>query len=196
MDYDCEECGPCNTTQKGDPTSGAGCSRQNFNALVSDRDQVEYYWPAFRAAIQGGDVGSIMCSYNGVNGIPSCGNEMSQNEVLRAEWGFDGYIVSDCGAIVEPIFSHYVNATLHGNESLQVQVGLSGGCDMGCGDFYGKHGQAAVDDGTVSVSTIDTAVLRSYTQLIANGLLDSDISPYVGRVFVSLCCSCRYYFRL
>ena len=67
MDYDCEECGPCNSTQKGDPTSGAGCSRQNFNALVSDRDQVEYYWPAFRAAIQGGDVASIMCSYNGVS---------------------------------------------------------------------------------------------------------------------------------
>ena len=113
-----------------------------------------------------------------VNGIPSCGNEMSQNEVLRTEWGFEGYIVSDCGAIVEPIFSHYVNATLHGNASVQVQVGLSGGCDMGCGDFYGKHGQAAVEDGTVSVDTIDTAVLRGYTQLIANGLLDADISPF------------------
>jgi beta-glucosidase-like glycosyl hydrolase len=71
MDYDCEQCQPCNVTQMGDPNSGAGCSRQNFNALVPDRDQVEYYWPAFRAAVQGGDVASIMCSYNGVNGIPS-----------------------------------------------------------------------------------------------------------------------------
>ena len=178
MDYDCEVCAPCNVTQKGDPTDGAQCSRQNFNALVSDRDQVEYYWPAFRAAIQGGDVGSIMCSYNGVNGIPSCANEMSQNEVLRSEWGFDGFIVSDCGAIVEPMFTHYVNVTLKKNLSAQVLIGLTGGCDMGCGNFYGAHAQRAVDDGTVSLDIIDTAVTRAYTKLIENGLLDDDISPY------------------
>jgi len=58
-DYDCEECTPCNSTQKGD--QDIVCYRQNFNALVNDRDQVEYYWPAFRAGIQGGDVASVMC---------------------------------------------------------------------------------------------------------------------------------------
>jgi beta-glucosidase-like glycosyl hydrolase len=66
-----------------------------------------------------------------------CGNEMSQNEVLRAEWGFDGYIVSDCGAVVEPEFTYWVNHTLGKNASVQVLLGLTGGCDLGCVRAHG-----------------------------------------------------------
>ena len=71
-----------------------GTDRGSFDANVSEQDQVEYYWPAWRYAIQSGNVQSIMCSYNAVNGIPSCGNDYFMNEIARQEYGFDGYFVS------------------------------------------------------------------------------------------------------
>ena len=52
--------------------TGGGLNRASFNAIVSDRDQVEYYFPAWRAAVEGGRVGSVMCSYNAVNGVSGC----------------------------------------------------------------------------------------------------------------------------
>ena len=52
--------------------AGGGLNRASFNAIVSDRDQVEYYFPAWRAAVEGGRVGSVMCSYNAVNGVSGC----------------------------------------------------------------------------------------------------------------------------
>jgi beta-glucosidase-like glycosyl hydrolase len=76
-----------------------GLNRASFNALISERDQVEYYYPAWRAAVQGGRTGSVMCSYNAVNGVPSCANSEFLNGVLRDQYGFDGMVVSDCGAI-------------------------------------------------------------------------------------------------
>ena len=185
MMYDCEECTPCNSTQQmkqdAAKSGGAECGRQNFNALVSDRDQVEYYWPAFRAAVQGGDVASIMCAYNAANGIPSCGNEMSMNEVLRNEWGFDGYIVSDCNAISWDSFTAYIEEKYPGgNKSYHVLVGMSSGCDMGCDGFYGLNGMKAISDGVVPISLVDEAVTRIYTKLIDNGILDPDLDPDVG----------------
>jgi hypothetical protein len=102
-----------------------GLNRASFNALISERDQVEYYYPAWRAAVQGGRTGSVMCSCecaalscfihvcsstthvcihprradNAVNGVPSCANSEFLNGVLRDQYGFDGLVVSDCGAI-------------------------------------------------------------------------------------------------
>ena len=76
-----------------------GTERGTFDANVSAQNQVEYYWPQWRSAIQIGGVKSIMCSYNAVNNIPSCGNDYFMNEIARNEWGFDGFFVSDCGAL-------------------------------------------------------------------------------------------------
>ena len=73
---------------------GAGKTwRESWSANVTQQDQVEYYWPAWRAAVQSGHVGSIMCALNAVNGVPACGNDYFMNEIARNEWGFDGYFV-------------------------------------------------------------------------------------------------------
>ena len=119
-------------------------------------------------------------SYNGVNGIPSCGNEMSQNEVLRAAWGFDGYIVSDCNAIAEYFFTNYVNYTLKKNVSYHVLMALAAGTDTNCGNFYDTYTEAAIAEGIVPIELVEQAVTRLYTKEIANGLLDPDLSPFNG----------------
>ena len=91
-----------------DQEGNFGVDRGSFDANVTEQDQVEYYWPAWRSAIQSGNVQSIMCSYNAVNGVPSCGNDYFMNEIARGEWGFDGYFVSDCGAISDGAFTNYI----------------------------------------------------------------------------------------
>ncbi len=86
-----------------------GINRLAFDANVSMQDQVEYYWPAFRAAVQVGGVKSIMCSYPSINGVPACGNDFFMNEVARNQWGFDGYFISDEGALADQAFQKYAN---------------------------------------------------------------------------------------
>ena len=61
----------------------------------------DYYLRPFKSAIRGGDARGVMCSYNAVNGTPSCMNSAVNNDVVRKEWGLDGIIVSDCGAIAD-----------------------------------------------------------------------------------------------
>ena len=79
-------------------------SRMSFNANITQQDQVEYYWPAWRTAIQSGNVNAIMCGLNAVNGIPDCGNDYFINQIARNEWGFDGFISSDCNALCFYLF--------------------------------------------------------------------------------------------
>lgn len=74
-----------------------GGDRASFNAIISQHDLSEYYWPPFRSAVQRAHVGSIMCSYNAVNGVPSCANGPFNNGIVRGQWQWPGFIVSDCG---------------------------------------------------------------------------------------------------
>ena len=74
-----------------------GMDRYHFNAVVSDEDLAEVYLPAFRDCMETGRSSSSMCSYNSVNGVPSCANSFLMNDIARGQWGFDGYLVSDCG---------------------------------------------------------------------------------------------------
>lgn len=75
-----------------------GFQRYNFNAIVSDFDLADSYWPAWEIAIVEGGALGIMCSYNAINGVPSCANQRQSN-VLRNVWNFSGYITSDTPAI-------------------------------------------------------------------------------------------------
>ena len=73
-------------------------SRFSFSANVSTRDWRMTFLPAFQACVEA-NVQSVMCSYNAINGIPACAHQYMITDVLRKEWGFDGYVVSDQGAI-------------------------------------------------------------------------------------------------
>ena len=81
-------------------------SRHSFNAVVSQRDLRMTYLPAFQACISEGKAYSIMGAYNRVNGEACCASPTLLQKILREEWGFDGYVVSDCGAI-DDIYSDH-----------------------------------------------------------------------------------------
>ena len=81
--------------------SGPEPTRHVFDAAASERDLRETYLPAFRAAVVEGGAGSVMCAYNRVNGEPACASTKLLGEVLRGEWKFGGYVVSDCDAVAE-----------------------------------------------------------------------------------------------
>ena len=79
--------------------SGPEPERHRFDAAATERDERETYLPAFRATVMEGRAASVMCAYNRTNGEPCCANTDLLGRILRSEWGFDGYVVSDCGAI-------------------------------------------------------------------------------------------------
>lgn len=157
--------------------------RHSGSSNVDERMMREYYLAPFEACIKEGGAEAVMGAYNAVNGVPCCCNEELLKEILRGEWGFEGHVVSDCGAIWD-IYAGHEYA-----EDLVEAVGLSveAGCDMACGgvlsafwsgfkeivDFFSPlsldeflpclHEFAlvrAVEEGLVSEKSIDEAVSR------------------------------------
>ncbi|XP_071113290.1 uncharacterized protein [Haliotis cracherodii] len=100
-------------------------SRLSFDAIVAERDLRTTYLPAFRACVKAGSR-SIMCSYNSVNGVPACANEYILNEVLRKQWNFTGYVVSDEGAIENVIWTHFYKP----NHVEAVAACVKAGCNL------------------------------------------------------------------
>ena len=74
-------------------------SRFSFDAIVSYRDWIETFQPAFQACGTAGAM-SYMCSYNAINGVPACANRELLGDLLRGEWNFTGFVVSDCGKLI------------------------------------------------------------------------------------------------
>src|SRR5947199_147290 len=81
--------------------SGPEPERHSFDARADERDLRETYLPAFRATVTEAKAASVMCAYNRTNGEPACANRRLMTDILRGEWGFTGYVVSDCGAITD-----------------------------------------------------------------------------------------------
>ena len=168
--------------------------RKAFNAAVSAVDQNNYFWPPFKAVVgPRANAGGLMCSYNGVNGIPSCMNDNVNNKKVRQEWRKNNggavsseddafVIVSDCGAISDTFATEYIHQHFDGTPEAQVQQGLQGGCDYNCGTFYHEHLMSAIHAGVVNETTdVDTAVRRLLTKAFQLGLFDPTPSvPYAS----------------
>jgi beta-glucosidase len=137
----------------------------------------DYYLPQFRAAIVEGGAQSIMCSYNRVNGVPSCGNLWLLDTVLRKEWRFGGFVVSDCGAIGAMVWGHHVKPT---DEDAVVE-GLSAGCDLECGKAYAEQITRAVARGILSEAVVDRALIRVLAARFRLGMFDPpEKNPYAS----------------
>ena len=174
-----------------DDPLGSGCfNRGTFDAVIPTRDLVEYYWPPWRAVIEGADVHSIMCSHNSVNGFTSCDNGPFNNGVLRDKFGFNGYMVSDCGAFGdilartgdgEPSVLPGRRAT---NLSPAAAFGLRGGVDLECPDsesqIFKKHLPAALAEGLVTMEEIDTSLERILAPAFALGLFEPEETPWAS----------------
>jgi beta-glucosidase len=147
--------------------SGPEPERHRFDAATTERDLRETYTPAFRATIMEAKAASVMCSYNRINGEPACANTHLLGDLLRGEWGFTGYVVSDCGAI-DDIFRRH-NFTKTPEEASAVAV--KRGTDLECGDVY-RALVSAVKLGQISEGEIDTAVKRLFEARFRLGMFD------------------------
>ncbi len=150
--------------------SGPENIRHSFDATVSQKDLWETYLPAFEMLVRKSGVEGIMGAYNRVNGEPACASPMLQ-EKLRS-WGFDGYFVSDCGAISDFHAFHHVTATAIDSAALA----LKNGCDVNCGSCYAQI-MTAYEEGLVTEEDIRTACMHLMRTRIRLGMLD-DGTPY------------------
>lgn len=150
-----------------------GVDRFHFDAKVTEQDLQQTYLPVFEAGVRSG-VRGFMCSYNSVNGVPMCVNDDLLGKV-RNEWGFDGYIVSDCDAVEEVWKSHKYVATA----TEATALALSAGTDLNCGFTYQNTTVEAVNSGLINESVVDQALTRLFSLRMELGMFDPlDDQPY------------------
>ena len=139
--------------------AGVPHDRQEFDARVSSRDLLDSYLPPFHACVERGHVSGLMCSYNAVNGVPTCADSWLLTTLARGEWGFDGYVVTDCGAAADVFERHHYTRT----PEEAVGALLRAGTDLDCsGGMMAKHAEAALRTGAVSEADIDSALRRAF----------------------------------
>ena len=163
--------------------SGPEPTRHFADVDVSRHDQEDTYLPAFRAAVVEGHAGSVMCAYNAINGQPACANEFLLDHTLRGAWQFQGYVVSDCGAVRDIDSGHRYRPS----QPQASAIALEHGMDNECIDFFEKvtddHDYRpyieAVQQGYLAEGAIDTALVRLFTARIRLGMFDPpDKVPY------------------
>ncbi len=147
--------------------SGPESERHTFDARISDTDLKETYLPQFETAIKEGHAASVMCAYNSLDGAPACANANLLEEILRKEWAFKGYVVSDCGAIGDIFRTHKFAPTAAKASALAVQAGT----DLACGTEY-RALLPAVQEGLIKESEIDRSLMRLFTARFQLGMFD------------------------
>jgi beta-glucosidase len=147
--------------------SGPESLRHSFDAVVSVKDLRETYLPAFHACVTEAGAQSVMTAYNRTNGEPCSGSRTLLQGILRAEWKFGGYVVSDCWAIKDFHESHKVTSSWEESAAMAVKAG----CDLNCGCTY-EHLPSAVDQGLVAQADIDACVKRLFRARMLLGMFD------------------------
>lgn len=154
--------------------SGPEWNRHSFNAEdINPRDLWETYLPAFKDLVQKANVKEVMCAYNRLEGDPCCGSNRLLMQILRNEWGYQGLVVSDCGAISD-FYMDNAHKTHPDKEHASAGAVLNG-TDVECGTNYASLPQA-VRDGLISEESIDTSVRRLLKARFALGEMDTDVS--------------------
>ena len=147
--------------------SGPEADRHHFDARPSRRDLYDTYLPAFEALVKDGEVDAVMGAYNRVYGESASASRFLLRDVLRRDWGFKGYVVSDCWAIVDIWKHHHIVGTREAAAALAVRNGT----ELECGQEYATL-PAAVRQGLISEAEIDDAVTRLFTARMRLGMFD------------------------
>ena len=156
--------------------NGPESSRHSFNAVVSEHDLRNTYLPAFEKTVKESAVASIMCAYNRLDGDPCCGSSPLLNDILRSEWGFDGYVVTDCGAIFD--FYNEGHHEVAATPAEAAAMAFINGTDINCG-YVSPYLSDAVKQGLISENQIDVAVGRLLLARFQLGMFDPDeIVPF------------------
>lgn len=150
--------------------SGPEWNRHSFDAEnIKPRDLYETYLPAFEALVKEGDVKEVMCAYNRFEGEPCCGSNRLLMQILRGEWGFDGIVLSDCGAIAD--FYNDRGHHTHPDAASASAAAVLSGTDLECGSSY-KDLIESVKKGLISEEAVDISVKRLLAARFALGEMD------------------------
>jgi beta-glucosidase len=170
--------------------SGPESTRHVANVDVSPRDLEETYLPAFRTTVTDGKVKSVMCAYNAINGMAACANTMLLKDHLRDAWGFKGFVVSDCGAIVNVTGGHH-NAPdiMHASA-----ISLAAGTDLSCSIWTPGFNTlaTAVRQNLVSEALVTQAAERLFTARFELGMFDSPGKSVRDRIPASVVASAEH----
>jgi beta-glucosidase len=147
--------------------SGPEPARHQFDVVPSERDLRDTYLPAFRAAIVEGKADSLMCAYNRVDGVPACASTDLLQKRLRGEWGFQGFVVSDCGAISDIFRGHKYKPDAASASAVAVKAGT----DLTCGTEY-RFLVDAVKAGQITEAEINVSLERLFTARFKLGMFD------------------------
>ena len=147
--------------------SGPESERHFFDAQADERDFRETYLPQFEMGVKEGGAYSVMCAYNRYHGEACCGSSRLLTTILRKEWGFPGYVVSDCGAIDDIYIRHKIVATPEEAGAMAVKAG----CDLECATTF-THLKEAVAKKIITEPEIDVAVKRLFTARFKLGMFD------------------------
>jgi beta-glucosidase len=154
--------------------SGPEPERHRFDAVTTQRDLYDTYLPAFEACIKEAQAYSIMCAYNRYMGEPCCSHDTLLRKILREDWGFKGYIVSDCGAVYDIYKFHKLVSTAAEASAMTVKAGT----DLDCGTDYPSLVKA-VKQGLINEAEIDNSVKRLFTARFKLGMFDPpQMVPY------------------
>ncbi|XP_065880685.1 probable beta-D-xylosidase 7 [Euphorbia lathyris] len=142
-----------------------GVNRFGFDARVSVQDLADTYQPPFKSCVEQGKASGIMCAYNKVNGVPSCADFNLLTTTARGQWGFHGYITSDCDAV----------ALIHDKspEDAVVDV-LKAGMDVDCGTYLQNHTKSAVEQKKLLESSIDKALHHLFSVRMRLGFFNGN----------------------
>jgi len=147
--------------------SGPEADRHHFDVHPSERDLYETYLPAFKALVQEGHVAAVMGAYNRVNGDSASASKRLLEDILRKDWGFKGYVVSDCDSI-EDIFKHH---HIVDTAEKAAALGVLNGCDLDCGNTYSSLTNA-VKQGLIKETDIDASLRELLLSRFRLGMFD------------------------
>lgn len=149
-----------------------GVDRYHFNAVVTKQDLDDTFQPPFKSCVIDGNVASVMCSYNQVNGKPTCADPDLLAGIVRGEWKLNGYIVSDCDSVDVLYNSQHYTKTPEEAAAKSILAGL----DLNCGSFLAQHTEAAVKSGLLTEVAVDNAVSNNFATLMRLGFFDGNPS--------------------
>ncbi|KAL0059125.1 hypothetical protein AAF712_014144 [Marasmius tenuissimus] len=162
-----------------DLENAGNITRHTFDAKITQQDLAEYYSPPFQSCLRDAKVGSIMCSYNSVNGVPSCASTLLLKDLARDLFEFGdeegGWVTGDCGAVERIFLTHNYTETVVNATA----VALRAGTDVDCGEAFGEHLGEALEQGLISVEELKRSKVRLYHSLVRLGYFDPpERQPY------------------
>ncbi|CAA0843381.1 Probable beta-D-xylosidase 7 [Striga hermonthica] len=145
-----------------------GINRFIFDAKVTKQDMADTFQPPFKSCVEDGRASGIMCAYNKVNGVPNCADYDLLTKTARQDWGFQGYITSDCDAVG---LIYDVQKYANSPEEAVKDV-LKAGMDVDCGPYLANHTKSAVEKGFVTEPDIDRALYNLFAVRMRLGLFN------------------------